>query len=91
MPVELKPLKIFGKDESMLSEYSIYLHNSNKTTAAVGQKKPNLWDLYDLYGNYVGISMILNTMKRVILLTQFVKIHLLQNRSFGVYPFWILH
>lgn len=38
----------FGDNESDLDEYGWYLGN---TTHPVGQKKPNLWGLYDMHGN----------------------------------------
>ncbi len=41
----------FGDDESMLGEYAWYEKNSAKKTHPVGQKKPNAWGLYDMYGN----------------------------------------
>ena len=41
----------FGNDESRLKEYAWYLNNSESETHPVGQKKPNLWGLYDMYGN----------------------------------------
>ena len=41
----------FGDDESMLSEYAWTKENSNEETHKIGQKKPNPWGLYDIYGN----------------------------------------
>ncbi|GJL51059.1 MAG: hypothetical protein NPIRA01_22860 [Nitrospirales bacterium] len=38
-------------DESQLSEYAVYMENSGKRTAIVGEKKPNTFELYDLSGN----------------------------------------
>jgi formylglycine-generating enzyme required for sulfatase activity len=32
-------------------EYAWYLYNSDQTTHPVGQKLPNPWGLYDMYGN----------------------------------------
>ncbi len=43
--------RFFGKDESKLPEYAWFNANSNKKLQAVGQKKPNPWGLYDVYGN----------------------------------------
>ncbi len=40
----------FGDDERRLGEYAWYNENSEKTHP-VGQKKPNDWGLYDMYGN----------------------------------------
>jgi sulfatase modifying factor 1 len=41
----------FGDDPSQLGEYAWYFDNSDETTHPVGQKKPNPWGLYDIYGN----------------------------------------
>lgn len=41
----------FGNDASKLSEYAWYAANSNGQTHKVGQKKPNAFGLYDIYGN----------------------------------------
>lgn len=41
----------FGNDESKLKDYAWYRDNSNQKTHPVGQKKPNLWGLYDMHGN----------------------------------------
>ncbi len=41
----------FGNDESKLEDYAWYLSNSEGETHPVGQKKPNPWGLYDIYGN----------------------------------------
>lgn len=41
----------FGRDESQLKYYAWYADNSNNKTQPVGQKKPNQWGLYDMYGN----------------------------------------
>ena len=40
----------FGDEESKLGDYAWYSSNSNFTQNDVGQKKPNLWGLYDMYG-----------------------------------------
>ncbi|TFV95908.1 formylglycine-generating enzyme family protein [Algoriphagus kandeliae] len=41
----------FGEDLSLMSEYAWTKENSNETTQQVGEKKPNPWGLYDIYGN----------------------------------------
>lgn len=41
----------FGNEIQKLKEYAWYKDNSDGKTHEVGQKKPNQWGLYDLYGN----------------------------------------
>lgn len=41
----------FGEDASKLEEYGWYEKNSGGKVNKVGQKKPNAWGLYDMYGN----------------------------------------
>lgn len=41
----------FGNKESLLPEYAWYRGNSEAKTHPVGQKKPNVWGLYDMHGN----------------------------------------
>lgn len=41
----------FGDNDSMLGDYAWYDANSGNKTHDVGQKKPNPWGLYDMYGN----------------------------------------
>lgn len=41
----------FGDEESNLGDYAWYNPNSNTNVHDVGQKKPNPWGLYDMYGN----------------------------------------
>ncbi len=41
----------FGDDESQLGDYAWFRANSNNTTHPVGEKRPNLWGIYDMHGN----------------------------------------
>jgi formylglycine-generating enzyme required for sulfatase activity len=41
----------FGDDANQLGDYAWYDGNSQGTTHPVGQKKPNVWGLYDMSGN----------------------------------------
>jgi formylglycine-generating enzyme len=41
----------FGNDASQLGHYAWTKENSQGITQPVGQKKPNPWGLYDIYGN----------------------------------------
>lgn len=41
----------FGDDSKLLKDYAWYYENSENTYHKVGQKKPNPWGLYDMYGN----------------------------------------
>lgn len=43
----------FGNDERRLKIYAWFAENSSGKTHLVGQKKPNLWGLYDMHGNIV--------------------------------------
>ncbi|TBO40184.1 formylglycine-generating enzyme family protein [Pedobacter kyonggii] len=41
----------FGNDATKLGDYAWYKDNSDNKTHQVGQKKPNAWGLFDMYGN----------------------------------------
>jgi formylglycine-generating enzyme required for sulfatase activity len=41
----------FGDDPSALGDYAWFKDNSGGKSHPVGQKKPNPWGLYDIYGN----------------------------------------
>lgn len=41
----------FGNDPSQIGEYAWYKDNAGAKSHPVGQKKPNPWGLYDIYGN----------------------------------------
>lgn len=41
----------FGDNEALLDQYAWYYENSDDTYHKVGQKEPNPWGLYDMYGN----------------------------------------
>jgi formylglycine-generating enzyme required for sulfatase activity len=41
----------FGNDARRLKTYTWFAGNSSGRTKPVGQKKPNLWGLYDMHGN----------------------------------------
>ncbi|SFR93528.1 formylglycine-generating enzyme family protein [Anaeromicropila populeti] len=41
----------FGEDDSLLSQYAWCDTDPSKMTHPVGEKKPNEWGLYDMYGN----------------------------------------
>lgn len=41
----------FGDSEGALVEYAWFGENADATTHPVGQKKPNAWGVYDMYGN----------------------------------------
>ena len=41
----------FGDSANELKDYAWYYGNSGRKTHPVGQKKPNAWGLYDMYGS----------------------------------------
>jgi formylglycine-generating enzyme required for sulfatase activity len=41
----------FGSDPSQIGEYAWFKDNADAKSHAVGEKKPNPWGLYDIYGN----------------------------------------
>jgi formylglycine-generating enzyme required for sulfatase activity len=41
----------FGNDAAQLKDYAWFYDNSDGAYKKVGQKKPNAWGLYDMYGN----------------------------------------
>lgn len=41
----------FGDAEDSLKDYGWFAANTYRTTRPVGRKKPNVWGLYDMYGN----------------------------------------
>jgi len=41
----------FGDDEASLGEYAWYQDNSAGRTHPAGEREPNAWGLYDMYGN----------------------------------------
>jgi formylglycine-generating enzyme required for sulfatase activity len=46
-----KSIYHFGKKAKNLEEYAWFEKNSGEATHKVGEKKPNDWGLYDMYGN----------------------------------------
>ncbi|TET36929.1 MAG: formylglycine-generating enzyme family protein [Planctomycetota bacterium] len=48
----------FGDNESLFDEYAWYKENSGGAPHPVGQKKPNKWGIYDIYGNVWELTVI---------------------------------
>ena len=47
----------FGDDKDRLEEYAWFYGNSGNSYHKVGQKKPNAWGLYDIYGNVAELTL----------------------------------
>jgi sulfatase modifying factor 1 len=47
----------FGDDPADLGDHAWYADNSDETTHPVGEKNPNAWDLYDMYGNVAELVL----------------------------------
>ncbi|PWB50730.1 MAG: hypothetical protein C3F06_11735 [Candidatus Methanoperedenaceae archaeon] len=41
----------FGSDTLKLGDYAWFINNSDSKSHAIGSKKPNSWELYDIHGN----------------------------------------
>jgi formylglycine-generating enzyme required for sulfatase activity len=46
-----KTAYFFGDDPKQLGDYAWFAGNAEEVTHKVGEKKPNPWGLYDMYGN----------------------------------------
>jgi formylglycine-generating enzyme required for sulfatase activity len=53
----------FGDDSSQLDDFAWYRNNSSKQIHPVGEKKPNPWGLYDMYGNVAELVSDLSERK----------------------------
>jgi formylglycine-generating enzyme required for sulfatase activity/serine/threonine protein kinase len=52
----------FGNDRELIGKFAWYADNSDDRTHAVGQKSPNAWGLYDMYGNVAELCSDWNGM-----------------------------
>ena len=52
----------FGNDMGLIGKFAWYADNSDNRTHAVGQKSPNAWGLYDMYGNVAELCSDWNGM-----------------------------
>ena len=41
----------FGRDESQLAEYAVFVESSDRRAMGVGMRKPNDYGLFDMHGN----------------------------------------
>ena len=52
-----KTAYFFGDNSSVLGSYAWYRDNSGGRTHKVGTRDANLYNLYDIYGNVVGVGL----------------------------------
>lgn len=56
----------FGTDQNLLTDYAWISENSSYKAQVVGQKIPNAWGLYDMYGNVAELTADKNTSSNII-------------------------